>query len=39
MLRLENANIVNVETGEILRGFSMEIESGKIKLLEKFTNF
>jgi len=39
MLRLENANIVNVETGEILRGFSMEIESGKIKLIEKFTIF
>lgn len=38
-MRLENANIVNVETGEILRGFSMEIESGKIKLIEKFTIF
>jgi imidazolonepropionase-like amidohydrolase len=38
-LRLENANIVNVETGEILRGFSMEIHSGKIKSFEKFSSF
>lgn len=36
---LENANIVNVETGEILRGYTMEIESGNIKAIEKFSFF
>lgn len=36
---LENANIVNVETGEILRGYTMEIESGYIKAIEKFSFF
>lgn len=38
-MRLENANIINVETGEILIGYSMEIQSGKIKLIEKFSFF
>lgn len=36
---LENANIVNVETGEILRGYTMELESGLIKSIEKFSFF
>jgi len=36
---LENANIVNVETGEILRGYTLEIEAEKITKIEKFSFF
>ena len=38
-MRLENANIVDVVSGRVLRGYSMEIADGKIKTIEKFSFF
>jgi hypothetical protein len=32
-MRLENANIVDVVSGQVLRGYSMEIADGKIKAI------
>ena len=38
-MKLENANVVDIETGSLLRGYSIEIESGVIKSIDKFSNF
>ncbi len=38
-MKLENANVVDVVSGQVLRGYSMEIADGKIKRIAKFLFF
>jgi imidazolonepropionase-like amidohydrolase len=38
-MKLENANVVDVESGQVLRGYSMEIADGKITAIEKHIFF